>query len=290
MESRASYIMVGMFVIGLVAGAIFFALWLVSQGPDVPTDKYRVHFSGSVTGLEAGAAVRYRGIPVGRVDSIDFHPEDTSIIEARISVNQRTPITTLTKARLEVQGLTGQPFIQLVESTELTEGQEAEPLEPTAQNPEPVIPGEPSQLDQLFEEFPRAVRAFTELANELDRTLERNRGNIDSLLQNSASAADNLNGLLADARPLVGDVRGAIPDARQALRSFSGTNEQVQAFLQENRRPLNDFASTGLYELTQFLTDTRQFLRTSTRILRQLESDPSRFLFGNQQEGYRPPQ
>jgi phospholipid/cholesterol/gamma-HCH transport system substrate-binding protein len=288
MESRASYIMVGMFVVGLIAGAVFFALWLVSQGPDVPMNSYRVHFSGSVTGLEAGATVRYRGIPVGRVTRVDFHPQDTSIIEAFIEVNRRTPITTLTKARLEVQGLTGQPFIQLVESADLAEDREAERLQPTIENPRPVIPGEPSQLDQLFEEFPRAVRAFTELANELDRTLERNRDNIDTLLRSSASAADNLNGLISDARPLIGDVRAAVPDARQALRAFTGTNTQVQAFLQENRRPFNDFASTGLYELTQFLTDTRQFLRTSTRILRQLESDPSRFLFGNRQEGYRP--
>jgi phospholipid/cholesterol/gamma-HCH transport system substrate-binding protein len=56
--------------------------------------------------------------------------------------------------------------------------------------------------------------------------------------------------------------------------------------LRENRRPIADFAATGLYEFSLFLTDTRKFVRSFDRILTRIESDPSQFLFGNRQRGF----
>ena len=59
METRASYVLVGTFVLGLVAAAVVFVLWMAGSGP---TNKvsYHVILTGNVTGLAPGAAVRYR--------------------------------------------------------------------------------------------------------------------------------------------------------------------------------------------------------------------------------------
>src|SRR5436190_14977344 len=122
METRASYVLVGTFVLGLVAAAIVFILWM---GGGSPTNKvsYRVILTGNVTGLAPGAAVRYRGIHKGEVGEIKLRsptPYEVEtfkvageVIDVEIKVTPDTPVFTDTTASLEVQGLTGSPFIQL---------------------------------------------------------------------------------------------------------------------------------------------------------------------------------
>jgi phospholipid/cholesterol/gamma-HCH transport system substrate-binding protein len=60
----------------------------------------------------------------------------------------------------------------------------------------------------------------------------------------------------------------------------------ARTIVRENRRPIADFAATGLYEFSLFLTDMRKFVRTFDRIMTRIESDPSQFLFGNRQRGF----
>ncbi len=87
METRASYILVGSFVLGLIAAAFAFVVWLASvQFEDVPK-RYLIYFDGSVTGLAVASPVRYRGVPVGSVVDIRIDPENIE----RILVTPRFP-------------------------------------------------------------------------------------------------------------------------------------------------------------------------------------------------------
>ena len=45
--------------------------------------------------------------------------------------------------------------------------------------------------------------------------------------------------------------------------------------IEDNRDPVDTFASSGLYELTQLLAETRVLVGALTRISAQIESDPS---------------
>ena len=63
-------------------------------------------------------------------------------------------------------------------------------------------------------------------------------------------------------------------------------SNQIEALIEENRGPLRDFTSEGLYELTNFLTEARALIGGLNRVTTQVERDPARFIFGNQQQGY----
>ena len=52
--------------------------------------------------------------------------------------------------------------------------------------------------------------------------------------------------------------------------------------------PLRDFMQGGLAQAQQLITDSRQLIIELTRVADQLERDPTRFLFGDRREGYRP--
>ena len=74
METKASYVAVGSFVLVVAAGLIVFVTWLGKVSIDREFDRYLILFSDSVTGLQVGGAVRYRGVPVGTVSDIRLDP------------------------------------------------------------------------------------------------------------------------------------------------------------------------------------------------------------------------
>src|SRR3546814_17815658 len=65
METRANYIMVGCFVLLLAFGLLGFVLWLAQFPFEAEYARYDIVFESSVTGLNEGSPVRYRGLRVG---------------------------------------------------------------------------------------------------------------------------------------------------------------------------------------------------------------------------------
>ena len=70
METRANYILVGSFVLLLIAGLLAFVLWFARLQLDAEVSRFDILFEGTVTGLSEGSPVRYSGVRVGEVSSI----------------------------------------------------------------------------------------------------------------------------------------------------------------------------------------------------------------------------
>ena len=112
MENRSHSFITGMFVIVLGVLAMVGAVLL--EGPKQPTrmpvDLITTH---SVAGLRPDALVRYRGVDVGRVESIAFDRRQLGQIRVRVGIDPSTPLTHSTYAKLSFQGINGVAIIQL---------------------------------------------------------------------------------------------------------------------------------------------------------------------------------
>jgi phospholipid/cholesterol/gamma-HCH transport system substrate-binding protein len=86
------------------------------------------------------------------------------------------------------------------------------------------------------------------------------------------------------------DVSALVGEVREGARNFSDMTGQISALVAENREPLRDFTAQGLFELINFLTEAREVVSSLRKITTEVERDPARFLFGDQQEGYEPEQ
>ncbi len=126
METRASYTLVGTFVLILMLGLAGFVIWLAKFSSDVKYDDYQIFFAGSVTGLSADATVRYRGIPVGSVTGIEIAPDNIDQVRVTIQVDATTPVRTDTVASIEMQGITGVAYIQLAGASDTSPPLEAQ--------------------------------------------------------------------------------------------------------------------------------------------------------------------
>lgn len=97
----------------LVVAALLVAMaaWLTRDtGEHRP---FEISSREGVTGLQAQAPVRYKGVTVGRVQSIVLDPQTLGNVLIRIAVDGTAPISPTTFATLGFQGVTGLAFIQL---------------------------------------------------------------------------------------------------------------------------------------------------------------------------------
>jgi len=302
METRASHVIVGLFVLALLMGAVGFALW--SAKPQTVAEQYYlVRFPGDVTGLSEGNDVRYQGVRVGQVHKIRIDPE-TGLVEAVIQVQEGTPVRENTTARLEILGITGVTFIQLSSPNgKGTPPDEMADLMPgTSEPPYPELDAELSSLQKVFADFPKTLGQINEAAQQLTVLLsDENIDRISASMENVRVITDNLRDSTEDisrvfdtaettlqaVQNLSQKMETSMGDVETGARSFTELSRTLNGIAEENRRPIRDFAATGLYEFSQFLTEARALVRAMTRLTEELEKDPARFLFGDQHQGVR---
>ena len=143
MENKSHAFWAGLFTIALtlaIAGTVF---WFnVDRTVRVP---YDLLARTNVTGLFPDAAVRFRGLDVGKVQSIGFDRTHPGQIRIRILVDHDAPITQSTYGSLGFQGVTGIAFVQLEDT-----GRDLAPL-PSSPKAIAQIPMRPSLFDQIQE-------------------------------------------------------------------------------------------------------------------------------------------
>jgi len=176
METDKHYFFEGLFIIVFSIAAALFAVWLGSSGrhDDVI---YRIHFPDSVSGLTAGDTVKFRGVDVGTVKSMDIDPENSRLVRVDVRLRKDTPVKTDTRASLTLKGITGVVFI------ELNGGDPAAKtlLAVTPENTIPEIPSEKTGLNAMLDELPKLVKKFKDKDLIFIDTIGRSQRNSENL-------------------------------------------------------------------------------------------------------------
>jgi phospholipid/cholesterol/gamma-HCH transport system substrate-binding protein len=85
---------------------------------------------------------------------------------------------------------------------------------------------------------------------------------------------------------LVGDADVTVQQIHLLANSFTKTADNLNKLVEDNRQPIRDFTSSGLYELSQMITEVRMLAQNLNRISMEIERDPARFFFGDRQKGF----
>src|SRR5437764_1437389 len=124
--------------------------------------------------------------------------------------------------------------------------------------------------------------------------VERIRVNIE-LAGNANTAVTGLTKLLGNVdRSYSGQdgisdrLTAAIGDFDKVARNLVDTNRQLQGALQDLRPGLRGFSQQTLADVGSLVAEARQFISGLSRLTAGIERDPSRILFGDRREGYRP--
>jgi len=299
MENKAHALAAGAFVLGLIAALIALVIWFTRD--NTVRNVYELSTREAVSGLQPQAMVRYRGIAVGKVTSIDFDPKVKGNVRVRITVDERVPLTTSSFATLSYQGVTGLAFIALDDKGESTVS-----LKPDNDDP-PRIPLKPSMLAQLQdrgEAIINQVEEVTKRANQLlsDPNQKRAADALENIAAASASAntllktLDNtvktgLNPALTKLPDTMASVKKAAGDVSRVANNFNTTVVRLNApdgpveRLSDGTKALaqavDSFNAATLPRVNRVADDTSHAIRRLGRAADSINDNPQSLLFGN---------
>jgi len=275
METKANYLMIGGFVLGVLVLAFIFVFWMSNFAGG--GKNYYIVFESTVAGLTTGSSVGFNGIRVGEVQSFALDPQDARKVQVLISVRDDTPIRQNSHATIQSMGLTGGSGIQITPGTP-----DSEILVATAEDPIPVIQADPGSGQGVFEAGSAALNNANVFISKLNALLDENEKAINTTMTN----VEQFTTMLAEKKE---DIGQAITDVKDGAESFKSLSSKLEVSLGDNMDGLTRQARDSLQEFGNFMREGRRTAVTLNRILEKLEADPKGFLLGgNQVPEYTP--
>ena len=224
----------GIFVALLSLLLLALASWLTRDTGK--REVYEISTRETVTGLQPQAPVRYRGVDVGKVDTIGFDSKTAGNVLIRIEVDGAAPITADTFATLGFQGVTGLSFVQLDDT-----GKQSTRLVPNDAAP-PRIPLQPGLLAKLQDKGEKILDQVEQATARINQVLaDPNQKRLVSALDNVGEAAAGVNKLSTSMTALLdaqfGPTRVNIPafvkNADATLTSVRSTSDETKNAIAE---------------------------------------------------------
>ncbi|MFC3942530.1 MCE family protein [Pseudomonas gingeri NCPPB 3146 = LMG 5327] len=303
METRAHHVMIGLFSVLVVLGALFFGLWLAKSSVDTAFKDYEVVFNEAVSGLSKGSPVQYSGIKVGDVLQLSLDPKDPRRVLARIRLLGDTPIKEDTRAKLALTGITGTSLIQLSGGT---------PQSPELKGKDgnlPEIIATPSPISRLLNDsndlmsginlllhnanamFSREnVEHVSQTLDNLQQTagaIAGQRDDIRQTLQQMTQVSKQVSATLEQTSLLMRNANNlldkqgtqALGSAERAMQSLEQSSATINKLLANNQDSVNS-GLQGLNELAPAIRELRDTLSTLRTISQRLNANPSGYLLG----------
>jgi paraquat-inducible protein B len=269
--TRSLYVRVGLLIIAGLVLATGFLLFLTAGRIDKQALIFETYLQESVTGLEVGAPVRYRGVRIGQVSQIglvnaEYPPSDRNgalaafqLVLVRMALDPdkstiddtadaQRAVTRGLRARLSSQGITGVAYVELDFVSVDRFPMRDLPWDPRF----PVIPSMPSTISQVQNAAEALLSRIEsapieQLTGDLAGILAAVRAQVtdgdlaDTLHEASrtmaalrqVSTGTDLPGLVSDLRLTVAELRAALtgPEAQAMLGNAAAAAAELRRSL-----------------------------------------------------------
>jgi len=307
MSSVKTNFTVGIFVIigfSIVVIAIF---WLGMSSYLEKGKFFAVYFDESVQGLDKDSPVKYRGVSIGRVDSITVAP-DSTLIQVILKIETDLKLGKNIVAQLKSVGITGIMFV------ELDKKQQVEPdLSPKINFPTkyPVVATKPSDIKKFLDSVNEVLNILKTLdlkgisdkakmvldeANQAVQDIQMKRLSSDlsasleawnQAISSGGDAADSFTTLTRETNQTIGRLNNIIVENEtafsEAVADLNRSMRNASKVLEEGSELIKD-TDSNLYKLMRHLLVSMQNVEKSSenlnRSLELIADQPSQLLFG----------
>ena len=306
MENKAHALAAGAFVLVITALLALLAVWLTRD--NTQRDLYEMSTSETISGLQPQAPVRFRGVPVGKVELIGFDEKVKGNVLVRVSIDRSAPVTKSAYATVASQGVTGLGFIQLDD-----EGESAERLVPNDDDP-PRIPIKPGGIDKLIKQSEVIFNQIEQASTKLNLLLgEDTQKRVATALDNVGQAATGVQQLTTSMNTILNAQLGPnrvnfpafVKNADAAVTSLRRTSDEANASVAEignAARRLNEkggaidklteggaalsagvqtFSAATLPKVGEVADETARTMRQLRRTVNAVDDNPQSLIFGN---------
>jgi phospholipid/cholesterol/gamma-HCH transport system substrate-binding protein len=307
---KFSYFKIGIFVISAVVigviGIVVLGVGTIFQKKSI----IETYIDESVQGLDVGSPVKFRGVPVGRVEQISLTSAEyrtrLQYVLVRISISSNMfqfPINDPTspvlknelergfRIRMAAQGLTGVAYLE----TDYLDPERNPPLEIDWRPDYPYIPSTRSRITQLSEAVERLLRNFGDIdISQLSQSVEKSLAAMTKLAQsaNVDKIGSQANALLNELRETNRQVNALVssPDLKSAIADASASAGRARQIVERAEKPVNQMladlpqATEGLNRLIKRLDSVANDLPETSAQLRQTVQRMNRLIASQQRD------
>ncbi|MBN1365621.1 MAG: MCE family protein [Syntrophaceae bacterium] len=299
MAAKNSKFFIGLFVVtGLLICAILI-IWAGASGLFTKGSLYAAYFDESVQGLQVDSAVKYRGVEIGKVQSIAVAP-DHRLIEVVMKISLSDDLQKQTVAALTTTGITGIVYVELAP---IKPGELYDSPKITFKSGYPVIPSRRSGIGRFIADTGIIIQNIKEIdfkgiSNQLKNTTRAIEDfmegkQVDNIVTNLESASINLDRTIAQlnktvaegkVEEAVNEMMGILSDARNLI---GHAKNEIDAFNLKEKSSRTDILLDDIDKKTKSiaaeLQDTSENLRVTSENLQKfsesLKKDPSELIF-----------
>lgn len=269
METRANYVLVGLFALAVIVGGFVFVYWFNAPGGGSDRKHYEVVFDGSVSGLKPGAWVLFNGLRVGDVTNLRIDPDAPRQVIADILVDDRIVIRKDTAVGLEFQGLTGFASVSLRGGSA-----SSPPLDP------PILRADSNATQDVTSAARSVLRRLDTVVADNEASLRVSLKNLEVFTDTLAGNAQRIDRILANAETVVSGAETKLGDVAEAARSIRKLSDNLDKSVSEVSTGLARFSNDGLKQWERLAIDGRRAINTLEQTVKNIDQNPSRLLFG----------
>lgn len=248
MERNVKYIWIGtMFFIVLVC-MVCFILWLNRFELDSERFKqYYAYSSDEVGGVSVNTPVRYKGISVGRVQSVNFKDIKNGIIQIQMFIDSDLIIHQNAKVIIASQGLAGANYLSLIqgEGGELKADSEGRY----------VIALDKGSLEKIMSKASELGEDMTVLLKNINATLSQ----------------ENLS-----------EITATIKELHASVKNLQSLSSQMDTQMKRGEYNMREILTPTLLQLQGSLQDMSRFFTTASNFVEKIDKNPYDSIFGKQ--------
>jgi len=274
METRANYVLIGVFTLAVVLGVFGFVYWFQNIGGTGERAFYRVQFEGSVSGLRTGASVLFNGIRVGEVTELKLNPQHPKQVVASISIDKSVAVRKDTEIGLEFQGLTGIAALALKGGSPSASALVGDKINP------PLIKAPPGATQDVTEAARDTMRRFDDFIADNQKASHSALDNIDKFSVALARNSDHIDRIAEGLQNLAGAPDGKSGEINELARSIRTLADHLDQRTAEITTGINRFSNSGARQIEALSSNAKRTLNTFDRAAKNLKANPSRLIFG----------
>lgn len=167
-ENSIKNLIAGLFVIFIVFVVIFIGFFLSGGFKDQDTTTFVTNFK-SISGLNVGSDVSYKGFNIGKVSDISINKNNPKLVSVYVKINSQIPIYKQTVATLQSIGITGQSKVEL--SLDIDEENTSLDLLHNKKGQIPEIKSKPSQLESILNKVGAIANSLEKISGKFNKMI-----------------------------------------------------------------------------------------------------------------------
>lgn len=298
MDSKINFFKIGIFILIFTIMLLGVIFWLGKYGFEKKKfDEYSIYFKESVSGLNVGSSIKYKGFEVGNVNEIKINPNNSEEIELNILIQKGTPIKEDNYAILGNLGITGLKYI------ELKGGTNDSALLKENEFGIKIIQSKTSDLVSLFDSTQDITQEFMLVLNQIKKVLDdKNIDKFSKILSKSENSASNIEQLseylvknekkidllLKDISTLVKTSNESFVSVNKSANSFKELSNEFLLELKNGNFNLKELSKESFDKLNKVLDSLDETLIQSQNLINEIEQSPSDLIFKQKSIKYGP--